>query len=140
MLVVDASITLAWVLVDETTPFTDSIRRRVLDEGAMVPSIWTLEVANALVVAERRGRQSAAAVTRALAALQQLPITVLSGSLGDDLNVVASTARDHNLTAYDAAYLSLARQHAVPLATLDTQLVSAALRVGVEVLTDSASD
>jgi predicted nucleic acid-binding protein len=74
-------------------------------------------------------------VTRALALLQDLPVTVLPGSLAEDLNVVASTARDHKLTAYDAAYLSLARREGVPFATLDAELAAVARKLGVGVLT-----
>lgn len=135
MLVIDASITIAWTLVEEHTPFANTIRDRVLQESAVVPSVWTLEVANVLIQAERRGRKDAETVTRALALLQDLPVTVLPGSLAEDLNIVASTARDHKLTSYDAAYLNLARREGLPLATLDIQLVAAAKKLGVVVLT-----
>lgn len=135
MIVIDASITIAWTLVDEHTAFANGIRDRVLAEGAVVPSVWTLEVANVLIQAERRGRKSAETVTRALALLQDLPVTVLPGSLADDLGAVASTARDHKLTSYDAAYLNLARREGLPLATLDAALAAAAKKLGVVVLT-----
>ena len=43
---------------------------------AHVPSLWPLEVANALVVGERRGRLTAAQAARFLAILEHFPITV----------------------------------------------------------------
>lgn len=138
MIVIDASITIAWTLADEQTTFANIIRDRVLAEGALVPSIWTLEVANVLIQAERRGRKDASTVTRALALLQSLPVTVLPGSLAEDLNIVASTARDHRLTSYDAAYLTLARREGLPLATLDADLIAAAKRLGISVLADES--
>ena len=55
-LVLDSSATLAWIYGDETT---DSIREQfdqVIDEGAIVPALWRLEVANSLTVAVRRSR------------------------------------------------------------------------------------
>jgi predicted nucleic acid-binding protein len=42
---------------------------------------------------------------------------------------------DHfRLTVYDAAYLELARRRALPLATLDQELLTAATAIGVTVL------
>ena len=52
-LVLDSSATLAWIYSDETT---DPIRRlfdAVADDGAVVPALWRLEIANSLTVAVR---------------------------------------------------------------------------------------
>ncbi len=43
-------------------------------------------------------------------------------------------ARDHRLSAYDAAYLELAQRTGLPLATLDLTLAKAAAAAGVAVL------
>lgn len=134
MLAIDASITIAWIIPDENLEFARGVRDRVMTSGAVVPSIWTLEVANILAMAERRGRMDAASVTEALALLQDLPIDVRPGSLADDLTLVASAARDNKLTAYDAAYLTLARREGLELATLDRELAEAAKLLGVRVL------
>jgi predicted nucleic acid-binding protein len=40
-------------------------------------------------------------------------------------------SRRHRLTFYDAAYLELAQREAIPLATLDKELVTAARAEGV---------
>ena len=45
-----------------------------------------------------------------------------------------SLAREHGLTAYDAAYLELAMRLGLPLATGDRDLKSAAARAGVVLL------
>ncbi len=134
MLVIDASITIAWIIPDEQHEHAIRVRDRVLAEGAIVPSVWTLEVANILIMAERRNRMSAESVTQALAILQDVPIDVRPGSLKDDLTLVASAARDNKLTAYDAAYLTLARAEGLELATLDSDLEKAAERLGIRVL------
>jgi len=42
-------------------------------------------------------------------------------------------ARQHALTAYDAAYLELALRESVPLATLNAKLEAAANAVGVAI-------
>ncbi|MDR1767929.1 MAG: type II toxin-antitoxin system VapC family toxin [Propionibacteriaceae bacterium] len=46
-------------------------------------------------------------------------------------------AADHHLTAYDAAYLSLAIDLDLPLASLDRDLRAAAAEAGVRVLPSS---
>ncbi len=66
----------------------------------MVPPIWPLELANALVVAERRNIATAARSDRFL-------------------ELVAS-ARRHALSSYDASYLDLALREGLPLATLES--------------------
>jgi len=43
-LVVDASITIAWLFTEERTDLPQAVLRRVAAEGALVPSIWRLEV------------------------------------------------------------------------------------------------
>jgi len=45
----------------------------------------------------------------------------------DEINI----AQRHQLSVYDAAYLALARSRGLPLATLDTELASAATAEGV---------
>ena len=54
----DASIALAWCFEDETTAETDGILDRLEGDFAVVPAIWSLEVANALLTAEHRTRRA----------------------------------------------------------------------------------
>ena len=58
-LVADASATLTWCFEDEAMSWTDDVlaKLRAGDE-AIVPAHWPAEVANALLVAVRRGRIS----------------------------------------------------------------------------------
>jgi len=42
--------------------------------------------------------------------------------------------REHGLTAYDAAYLDLAKANGLPLATLDEDLIRACAKTGVELV------
>jgi predicted nucleic acid-binding protein len=55
-LVLDSSATLAWIYSDETTDSIRTLFDQVADEGAIVPALWRLEVANSLTVAVRRSR------------------------------------------------------------------------------------
>ena len=55
-LVLDASMTIAWLFDDERTEAAHTVLRRVVAEGAIVPCLWRLEVANVMRNAARRGR------------------------------------------------------------------------------------
>ena len=133
-LVIDASVTLAWIFADERTPQTTAIEEGVRTDGAVVPSLWALEVANILLQAEKRGRIGSADAAARLELLRALPIFVDSLSLDVAWRAVAPLARAEKLTAYDAAYLELAIRRGLPLATLDRELRIAAKRRGVVAL------
>ena len=74
--VLDSSVTLAWLLPDEGSEDVDKLADRLEQESAIVPSIWALEVGNALLVAQRRGRIKDDELARLAAALDGLPIEV----------------------------------------------------------------
>ena len=131
-LVVDASVTLAWCFEDEESPETESILDLLAEDTAVVPALWELEVANVLLLAERRGRLTEAQSARFMTLLQQLPILVDTASV--DMTAILATGRRHCLTAYDAAYLVLAEHEGLPLATRDSRLRAAAKAVGVDVM------
>jgi predicted nucleic acid-binding protein len=134
VLVVDASIALTWCFEDEVTAATEAIGTRVDSEGAIVPGLWRLEVANTLLLAERRGRIDRSDVEQRLELLAALPI-----SIDADTGIRAWTdtlllARAERLTLYDAAYLELAIRQDVELATLDRDLRRAARKMGVAIV------
>jgi predicted nucleic acid-binding protein len=129
--VIDASVTLAWALEDEPNDYADRIFRRLPDEPAVVSSVWPLEIANGLLVAERRSRVSSAEASRVHAILEDLPIAIDSLSLDIALGPILALARSEDLSAYDASYLELAMREGFPLATVDDRLRAAAVRVGV---------
>ena len=98
---------------------------------AFVPSLRPLEIANVLLVGERRNRSTQAQAAKFLASLAEMPITVDDETHLHAWSSVLSLAREQNLTAYDAAYLELALRRGLSLATLDEQLKAAAQIVGV---------
>ena len=134
LIVVDTSITLAWCFEDEATPQTQALLDRLAVDEAIVPSLWHLELANVLSLAERHGRLTPARTAQFTSLLHALPITVdtetATHALGDTLNL----CRAHRLTAYDAAYLELAMRRGAALATKDAALRRAAGGLGVELL------
>lgn len=128
----DASVTMAWCFEDEATPDTDAVLDTLGTDAAVVPAIWPLEVANVLLVAERRGRLSEAQSSRFESLLAQLPIDIDDHPA--DIAVLTALGRRHELSSYDASYLALAQRLGAGLATLDRPLASAAARAGVELL------
>ena len=134
MFVLDCSVTMAWVFDDEDDPYAASVRDRLGGDVAVVPSIWPLEVGNALLVAERRKRVSRAEALRFAGILRQLPIDVDATPALAALDGLLAIAHDTGLSVYDAEYLDLAATHGLPLATLDKTLRRAARRLGVMLL------
>ena len=124
MIVIDASVAVNWLFEDERSDYAMRAFSIVRDGDAVVPAIFPLEVANALVVARRRGRLSLEAAEAIAAAFERLPITVKTQSLsiGEGLAV----AEKHGLSIYDAQYLVVAREHRARLFTLDNRLCAAA--------------
>ncbi|MEI2649642.1 MAG: type II toxin-antitoxin system VapC family toxin [Dermatophilaceae bacterium] len=129
--VVDASVTLTWLFEDESMPAAELVHDRLASEQAVVPSLWRHEVSNALVVAHRRGRISAADIDRFSALLEQLPIQEIDPA---PIAEVSRLALGQGLTAYDAAYLHVSVSRGLPLATLDARLGAAATALGVHLL------
>lgn len=125
-LVLDSSVTLAWVYSTETTEAISDVLARVIESGAWVPALWRLEIANVLEMGVRKGRTDAAFRDAALADLALLPITVDPETDRHAWGATAKLAARHRLTLYDAAYLELARRRSLPLATLDAELRVAA--------------
>jgi predicted nucleic acid-binding protein len=133
-LVLDSSATLAWIYSDETTEAIRFLFDTIAEEGAFVPALWRLEVANSLTTAIRRGRVDDEFRRASLADLALLDITtdpdMDSHAWGETLNL----ADRFGLTLYDAAYLELAVRRQAPLATLDNELRSAAAALGIRLL------
>lgn len=125
-MVLDSSATLAWVYQDETTPPIDSVFDKIAQQGAFVPSLWRLEVANILEMGVRRSRNDANFRDATLSDLDLLPIAVDVETDAQAWKATLQLAIRHRLTLYDAAYLELAKRRGLPLATLDRELRTAA--------------
>jgi hypothetical protein len=125
-LVLDASTTLAWYFDDETTPETDAVLEQVARAGAVVPSLWRLEVANAFQMALRRKRITRSYRDEVLAQLRDMPISIDLETDAQAWTATLSLSERFSLTLYDATYLELAHRQNLPLATRDQELRSAA--------------
>ncbi len=133
--VVDASVTLAWYLRDERSDAAEAVLIRVLQEGAVAPAHWPLEVANAIIAAVRRRRIREDEIPALRSLVHGLPVDVVPVELSTALGAI-DTARQHDLSVYDAVYLDLAAFRGLALATLDARLSDACRAAGVPLVLD----
>ena len=133
-LVIDSSVALTWCFEDERTPATLALLDRVAQAGATAPTLWPLEVLNALAMAERRKRLTAVQRHHLAGFLRNLPITLDPETAAQAWIATTRLAEQHRLTLYDASYLELAQRLGLPLATLDQELRRAANAIGVPAL------
>ena len=129
--VLDTSVAMAWCFEDEANPYADAVLDSLIDNAALAPSIWPLEVGNVLLVAERRKRISQSDSMRFLELLNSLPIKVEILSEQRMFEAILNLARKQKISSYDASYLDLSMQTGLKLATLDQSLRKAAGRCGV---------
>ena len=122
---------LNWYFEDECSPAADALLDRVAEDGAVVPPLWRLEIANGLQIALRRGCIGRAFRDRSLAELGRMAITTDPDTDSYAWTNTLQLADRFQLTVYDAAYLELAQRRSLPLATLDKPLRTAAGTLGI---------
>jgi predicted nucleic acid-binding protein len=130
-IVVDASIAGAWFLPDEHNDATDRLMVGLRSAPGLVPSLFWFETRNLFLMAERRGRLKAGDAALSMMQLRGLPLQD-QGTGGD--HVVLALAARHDLSGYDASYLALSVQLALPLATTDRELANAARAENVAIM------
>jgi predicted nucleic acid-binding protein len=139
ILILDASVALAWVL-DRKDPAEAALAGKALDmvraAGAMVPALWFPEVANAILLAERQRVITAQDSANYLSGLSIWEIVQDPVPPALSQAQVIQLGRIYKLTAYDATYLELAMRRAATLATFDGKLADAARAAGVRVFGD----
>jgi predicted nucleic acid-binding protein len=133
--VVDASVGFSWVYHDQATPETHALLREVA-EGVtvVVPSFWFLEMANVLLIAQRRHKLTALQRKAAMAKLAAIQFTVDDEAARNAFDQISELAEKHGLTVYDAAYLEIAVRRKMSLASRDGALRSACRRCGLKPL------
>ena len=132
-LVIDCSVIMAWCFEDEGSELGDEVLDHLAGTEAWVPSLWAFEVANVLLVAERRRRLTPADSTRFVTLLSGLPILIDDSAHERAFGQVLSTARELGLSAYDATYLELAMRLGGVMATGDERLRAACRESGIPV-------
>ena len=133
--VLDNSVVMRWLLNDgsnERLAYASKVLNLLTNDTgeALVPGVWSLEVANVLVKAQAKGLVSEARSSAFVGLLAEMTITVDASTAARALGDTLQLARRFKLSSYDAAYLELALREGLPLATLDADLQSAVMQVG----------
>lgn len=132
---IDASVALAWCFPDEASNYADGVLVALEGQAILVPAVWGLEIANAVLAGERSKRLRQPEIRRFTTLLESLSIVQDVPPVGDQVSNVLPLAREYGLSAYDAAYLELSIRRGAPLATLDGKLQRAAQRAGTGIFT-----
>lgn len=133
-LVLDAAAALAWCFVDGPGAGGDALLERVARDGAVVPALWHVELAELLLAAERESRMTPAQVSAVIDSVGRLPISIEGAATPRHWNDALHLARQHRLPVHDACYLDLAMRRRLPLATPLAALQRAARDSGVPVI------
>ncbi|MCC7346893.1 MAG: type II toxin-antitoxin system VapC family toxin [Variibacter sp.] len=134
MIVLDASLTLGWLLREPELVAAGSVYRELPELQFLVSSHWSAEVANGLLVSIRRGRIAGDDVSLLLDLLSKFDIRPEPSLSLEAMQKIVRIGLEHNLTAYDAAYVGLADVKRAALATLDKAMRRAADRLGIRLV------
>ena len=137
--VLDASVTLTWLLKDageRNAAYAFDVLRQIRAPGTEihVPTTWGLEIANVIARLEAKGVLSEAQSEGFLEMLHAVPIAIDASTAARALSETLQLARRYRLSSYDASYLELALRSGLPLATLAEALQKAAAKSGVKLL------
>ncbi|WP_374583599.1 type II toxin-antitoxin system VapC family toxin [Pseudoduganella sp.] len=135
-LVLDASMVLAWQFARQDAieqACAARLRDHLADFELLAPAFLHLELANGLLVGERRGMLTVAQAEAFLQLVDALPLVMEAISPVVQRRQVLHRARLCGLTVYGASYLDLALRTGAILATFDRQLAAAMRAVGGKV-------
>jgi len=133
-IILDCSVTASWFIPYEFSKSSFNIRDKIRERGAIVPTIWSLEVGNVLLISERRKRITKEQRQKALYILKDLPIKTDELTFKNAWFETIELAEKYNLTLYDACYLELVLRYNSILATFDNNLKQAAKLAGIVLL------
>ena len=134
MIVVDASLMVAWLLREPALRVVPDLYQRLPREAIVVPGHWSIEIASALWTNLRRGRLPLEAFDALLDSLSMFQITAGAPVSLDEIGTLTRFAIAQNLTVYDAAYVQLAARLGAPLATLDEAMRVAGRRLDISLI------
>lgn len=137
--VLDNSVAMRWLFGDGLVTdrqYAMQVLGFMVEQSAeaVVPNLWALEAANVLARAEAKGQLHEARSAEFLGLLQGMNISTDARTADHALHDTLQLARRFRLSAYDAAYLELSLREALPLATLDADLIKAIKATGGRLL------
>ncbi len=135
-LVLDNSVAMRWLVADGKPAdqrYARSVRDQIYSQRpkVVVPYWWTYEASNVVAQYVRLGELDYDVASNTLIALQEMCSVIIDR---ETPLALFKAAEEHGITAYDAAYLLLARSEGLPLATLDKKMRKVAGSMGVTVV------
>ncbi len=123
---------LSWIHPAQSSPRSEKLLSEV-ETGALiiVPCLWHFEIANILLVLQRRGKINSLERKRAVDLLSGMNFTVDEMPGNSVFEATSALAEKHGLSIYDAAYLELAIRRRLQLASRDDTLNAAASKYGL---------
>ena len=134
--VVDASVAIAWVLINQATSLSDELFRAGYANRSeiWVPAHWAIECNSTMLKLARADQLLWTDLDAQTNVLFYARPAVDAPPTAQVLRQITELARRYKLSAYDAAYLELAIRKRADLATRDVALRQAAGRAGVDCL------
>ncbi|MCF6311959.1 MAG: type II toxin-antitoxin system VapC family toxin [Verrucomicrobiales bacterium] len=124
-IVVDASVVLAVILNEPEKP---GILAATENANLISPKCLQWEIGNAFSAMIKQGRLTLELALRGIEIYDLIPIQQMGLSL---LEAIVLSER-HNIYAYDAYYLQLAKRNAAPILTLDRRMAAVADIEGIQ--------
>jgi predicted nucleic acid-binding protein len=134
--ILDNSVAMRWLLNTKKAAdqqYALDVLDSLADGNAIVPNLWHLEATNVLLAAEKRDEIGLGDIEGFISQLENLSIQTDTMTSHHAFNRTLTLARAYKLSSYDAAYLELAIREGLPLATLDKNLVKAAIKADIEI-------
>ena len=134
MIVLDASVMIAWLLGEASFAQRTELDTRLRDELAVVPSHWPVEISNVLRTHVKSSRLAVSDFHQIIDRIDSVAIQVEPAIDLYEIGPLALFAATNELTTYDAAYVQLAAHHGLKLATLDRAMRDAAMRLNIPLI------
>ena len=134
MIVLDASLMLAWLFREPALASRPKIQTILAQETLLVPAHWPAEIGNALVVNTRRGRISANDLAGMIESIQTFAVSPQEPPQMEHFETLLRFAQTQRLTFYDALYVQLSLEADATLATLDENMRKSAVQLGLKLL------
>ncbi|MEK7751962.1 MAG: type II toxin-antitoxin system VapC family toxin, partial [Acidobacteriota bacterium] len=90
--VIDASVALAWCFPDEASDYADGVLVALEGQAILVPAVWALEIANAILVGERSKRLRQLEIRHFTMLLESLSLVQDVQPVGDHVSNVLPLA------------------------------------------------
>ena len=93
-IVIDASVALAWCFPDEASEYGDGVLVALEGRAILVPALWSVEITNAVLMAERRKRVKHPEIRRFVELLDALTVIMDSQSVTESVSNILPIARE----------------------------------------------